>query len=258
MTLHDLGPVALDRVPAPPADCRLCFAHVCDTHVTDAASAEIVAAAVPAINHLGSQFVAFGGDLANHGAPESFEHLKSALTGLVAPCHFIIGNHDMLGGKDAFQRHLGPLNSAFDAGGYHVICLDSTGRTSLTWEGLFSGEAIAWLGDHLPTVPVEQPLILFTHHGIHSHAPHAPKQNLLWDVLNWRPVHRLLAPHNLVLTCAGHTHGNAREEWQGTQMLWTAVLSSVRQNDLGLPPGFRMVWLGESEIRTAWVHGVVP
>jgi len=124
---------------------ELSFVHLCDTHITDPASAEILAAGVPAINALAPDFVVFGGDLANHGDPASYAAFKGALSGLAAPARFVIGNHDMLGGKPAFEDWLGPLNYAFDAGGYHVLCLDSTGRTSLTYGGLWSGATVSWL-----------------------------------------------------------------------------------------------------------------
>jgi len=246
----------LDAVPNLSA-ADMCFAHVCDTHVTDPASARILSDAVPVLNELRPDFVVFGGDLANHGDPGSYSAMQDALRGLEPPAHFIIGNHDFLGGKDTFERHLGPLNFAFDAGGYHVIGLDSTGRTSLTWEGLFTARAIAWLEDHLRAVPADQPLVLFTHHGIWSEGAHAPKSNLLWDVLNWKPIHAALEPFNLILACAGHAHDNARQRWGNATMLWSGVLSTVRQNHAELPVGFRLVWLRGSDVGSVWVPAEV-
>lgn len=234
-------------------DADLCFAHVCDTHVEDEESARIVADAVPAINALAPDFILFGGDLTNAGDAPAFTVLREATAGLDAPVHFLPGNHDMIQGKGAFARTLGPLNFRFDAGPYTVLGLDSTGRTSLTWEGLFTGATIRWLDQRLRALPPDRPLILFTHHGIRSEQPHAPKRNLLWDVLNWKPIHELLAPFDLFLACAGHAHENARQQWGRTTMLWTDLLSTVRATHVDTPPGFRMVWLRGREVDSVWV-----
>jgi len=231
----------------------LCFVHVCDTHITDEESARIVADAAEAINQVRPDFVVFGGDLANHGAVECYEALKGATRRIDAPVHYIIGNHDFLGGKDTFAGMLGPLNYAFDTGAYHIICLDSTGRTSLTWEGLFSGRTVAWLERHLTTVDEGQPIILLCHHGLWSREPHSPKANLLWDVLNYKPIHAALRPHDVVLGCFGHAHQNAMQHWDGATLLWSGVLSTVRANHDGLPVGFRVVWVRDRSVQTAWV-----
>ena len=236
-----------------PATADLCFVHVCDSHCTDGASTRIVADAVAAINEVSPEFVVFGGDLADEGRPESYAALKRALSGLQSPAHFVPGNHDLADEKRSFTSCLGPLNQAFDVGPYHCICLDSTGPTQLTWGGMFTGAAIAWLEDHLRTVPADKPVILFTHHGIRSEQPHAPLENLLWDVLNYKPIHAALAPQNLILTCAGHAHENVVQQWGGTTMIWSGVLSSVRANHVALPPGFRVVWLEGGKVSTTWI-----
>jgi hypothetical protein len=236
-----------------PGSADLCFVHACDSHVTDAASTQIISDAVQAINSIAPAFVVFGGDLANEGWAESYQALRSATAGLGSPACFVPGNHDLADAKRPFMEHLGPLNQAFDAGPCHCICLDSTGPTQLTWGGLFTGAAIAWLEDHLRAVAIGTPIILFTHHGIRSEQPHAPLENLLWDVLNYKPIHAALAPHNLILTCAGHAHENVVQQWGRTTMTWSGVLSQVRENHVPLPPGFRVVWLQGESVGTHWV-----
>ncbi|MBP8954950.1 MAG: metallophosphoesterase [Armatimonadetes bacterium] len=237
-------------------DADLCFAHVCDTHVTDEGSARILAEATEAINALGPDFVVFGGDLANHGDAGSYRHLRAAIGALQSPAYHVVGNHDFLGSKTLFAASLGPLNAAFDYAGYHVIILDSTGPSTLTWEGLFTGEAVVWLEEHLAGVPVSRPLLLFTHHGIWSPDEHDPRRNLLWDVLNWKPVHRALEGRNLVLACAGHAHENHEARRGDTTFLWTAALSTNRANHGDEPPGFRIVWLRGRQVQTCWVPWV--
>jgi 3',5'-cyclic AMP phosphodiesterase CpdA len=231
----------------------LFFAHVCDTHVTDAQSARIVAAGVHELDALEPDFIMFGGDLVNAGDEAGFGAFEEALAGAHTPLHFVPGNHDGAWASDLFSRPLGPLNHAFDHGPLHIICLDSTGPTNVTYGGWFRAATVDWLEEHLETIPYDQPLVLFTHHGIRSQEPWAPLSNLLWDVINWRPVHRVLERHSLLLACAGHAHTNAREKWGDVTMLWSGVLSTVRANHVDLPPGFRLVWMRGNEVETRWV-----
>jgi Icc protein len=231
---------------------ELCFAQISDPHICDQASAELVRRVVPELNRLRPDFVAFTGDLVDDGTPEACAAFEGAIAELEAPGLFVIGNHDMHGGKAVFEERLGPLNAGLDFGPYHVIVLDSTDETEITWGGGFTEASVEWLRGHLARVPSEQALILFTHHGIYSDQPHEPKVNLFWDVLNWEPVHEALAGRRLVLACAGHAHENARFERDGTVYLVTSCLSSTRAPHGSDPPGYRVVELRDGQVQTQY------
>lgn len=229
------------------------FAHISDTHVECAHDALIITAACRAAERLSVDLIVFGGDTANHGSDQAYQAVLQALAGTDTPVLHVIGNHDLLGGKDLFGRLLGPPCWRLDLGGYTLLGLDSTGRSELTWGGVFGGPAIGWLERELMATPPDRPIVLFTHHGVWSTEPHEPRRNLLWDVLNWRPVHDLFAGRRLVLACAGHAHENARQQWGETTLLWTAALSTVRENHLGLPAGFNVVTVSEEGVEVGWV-----
>jgi hypothetical protein len=256
----DLPPVADDllvRITRKSEDASamtepLRFVHVCDLHLTDGNSAAPLRAAISQINAEKPDFVVLGGDLADTGQVESYKVLREVTAGLKAPCYPLIGNHDLVGGKARFEAEAGPLNQAFDCRGYRVLCLDSTGPTSETFGGEFQEPAVKWLAAQVAALTPGKPVILFTHHGVWSQEPWQPLGNLLWDVLNWEPVHQLLAQANLVLACAGHAHMNADEQWGATRMLWTASLSANRDNHGGVPAGFRVVDVRDGKVTSRW------
>jgi Icc protein len=242
----------------------LCFVQVTDCHLTDEASAEIVRRVVPEVNRIGPDFVAFVGDLVTEGTPEEYALFRAAVADLQAPAIYVIGNHDALGlagdgdgagaeaRKAAFAQHLGPLNAGLDFGPYHVIVLDSTQDTSITWGGGFTQPTIRWLREHLRLLPPDRPLVLLTHHGIYDEQPFAPKENLLCDALNYEAVHEALAGRRLVLACAGHAHQSARFEHNGTVYAFTTCLSTTRRTHDDQPPGYCVIRLGGGRVETEY------
>lgn len=257
----DLPPVADDllvRITRVPEESQamtetLRFAHICDLHLTDEASGELLRKAIPLVNAEKPDFVVLGGDLADGGEVGSFEVLRAALGGLQMPWYAIPGNHDMAGGRARFEAEVGPVNFAFEAKGYRVLGLDSNGATEKTFGGKFEQPALEWLRGQLAALMPQQPVILFTHHGIRSEAPWKGLSNLLWDVENYEPVHEMLQGVNLVAALAGHAHTNADQQWNGVRMLWTASLSSNRSNYGNEPAGFRVVELQGGKLITRWV-----
>ena len=114
------------------------FAYISDTHLYEQKLNErFVRSALKAVDDVNAldpqpDFVLFGGDLAQLGAPEELELGAQILKELKAPVKMMVGEHDwFLDMGDKWQELFGPPTYSFDYKGVHFVVL-----MSVSGEGL--------------------------------------------------------------------------------------------------------------------------
>jgi len=210
-------------------------------HITDTRSVEILNDGVDMIN--GDPRVAFSlwlGDLTQASEADAMALARMGLSRLRQPYHVLRGNHDLAGGH--FEREFGPLNHAFEYGGWKFIMLDSNPENEP-----FSEDRMQWLRDVLAATDPAQPLVLCTHHPLYPNtraylAPGAA------DVI------ALFSGHNLRAALSGHYHANQEGIVDGVLYTTTACLSSTRGNHDGTTKhGYRLFHCTRDSISTEFV-----
>jgi len=114
---------------------KFTFAYISDAHITQIEGASFVRnfdnglkKAVLEVNFMDPQpdFVVFGGDLAQLGKREEFEHGLEMMKDLTVPVKWVIGEHDYyLDLGKYWQEKMGPLYYSFDHKGVHFVVLAS-------------------------------------------------------------------------------------------------------------------------------------
>lgn len=105
------------------------------------------------------------GDIADNGAPESYERLKRALRGCDFPIHVMTGNHDrrdsLLAAFPDCPVNNGFVQYALEINGLRVLCLDTLehGRHG----GAFCDARTGWLGREL-AAHRQTPTLIVMHH----------------------------------------------------------------------------------------------
>ena len=173
------------------------------------------------------EFVVLGGDLANHGAPETYALLRRMLDALPVPVVPAMGNHD---DRTAFRAAFGwpgaadaPLFHHARLGGLHVIALDSSrpGRVSGALDAAQLAALRAALGAH-PGIPK----LIVCHHPPHP----AQEGALAWESLDAESSARLagaLAGQAVVAMLCGHVHLNRLRIWQGLPVVTSIGLHAT-------------------------------
>lgn len=221
-------PVRLALPGAPRAGLR--FAYLADTHILARAVNErfvkALLRAVDDVNAMDPQpdFVVFGGDLAQLGAPAELELGAQILRELKAPLRMVVGEHDWYRDLGEHWRGLfGPDVYSFDQGGVHFVVLNSILQEDFwTSRGLdadarmqtvanvgdrtqnrfrVGAEQRAWLAADLAQLAPATPVVVLTH---------APLYQLYEPWNFWTAdaaeVHALLARFDRVAVVHGHTH----------------------------------------------------
>ncbi len=225
------------------------FVHLTDIHVIDAESAELVERAFREIHNLRPlpDFVVIGGDFVENGTQEEFDSFLPVFEKLQIPAYTLCGNHDLVDGIDPtlYQRIFGDLCYAFDHKGYRCIMLDTTHRDyeTYSWHGYVRPEAVNWLRGELSRLSGDQPILLFTHHGLVG-----SREDLSCDVENSDEVLALLDGYHLIAGFAGHAHRLRCNKWNRVAFLINTALSATRTNPGGEPHGFFVVGLREGEV----------
>ncbi|HEX4461399.1 MAG TPA: metallophosphoesterase [Polyangia bacterium] len=206
------------------------FAYISDTHLYEKGLNErfvrSVLKAVEDVNALDPQpdFVFFGGDLAQLGAPKELELGAQILKEVKAPVKMMVGEHDWyLDLGDKWQELFGPPTYSFDWKGVHCVVLMSvlerdfwTARKMTPQERMHTvagldngtqsrfevGEAGRnWLKSDLAKVAHDTPLIVFSH---------SPLYKYYRDWNFWTEdadeVQAILRPYKQVTVLHGHTH----------------------------------------------------
>jgi 3',5'-cyclic-AMP phosphodiesterase len=172
-----------------------------------------------------SDFVMFGGDLAQLGKREELDHGGEILSHLKSKLHAVMGEHDYyLDLGEYWSKLYGPHSYSFDHKGVHFIVLNSILTTDewthhrwpsaeqrmLEMAGLDNpngspfmvGEKQrSWLAADLKKVPLETPIVVFSH---------SPLQKIYKGWNFWtedaEQVQALLAPYKSVNVIYGHVH----------------------------------------------------
>jgi Icc protein len=206
------------------------FAYISDAHLYERTLNQrfvrAIVKAVDDVNALDPQpdFVLFGGDLAQLGAPSQLELGKQILSALKAPVKMMVGEHDWyldLGNK--WQEMFGPPTYSFDWKGVHVVVLMSVYEKDFwtarrmspeermqTVAGLDNpiqsrfevGDAQRqWLKNDLSKVSVNTPILIFSHSPLYKY--YRPWNFWTEDA---DEVQAILRPYNRVAVIHGHTH----------------------------------------------------
>lgn len=114
---------------------KFTFAYISDAHITQIKGSEFVRnfdnglkKAVLEVNFMDPQpdFVVFGGDLAQLGKKEEFEHGLEIMKDLTVPVKWVMGEHDYyLDLGKYWQEKMSPLYYSFDHKGVHFVVLTS-------------------------------------------------------------------------------------------------------------------------------------
>lgn len=226
---------------AHPLSREFTFAQASDTHVTDTKSVEIVNDAVDMIND--DPRVVFSlwlGDLTQNCGEDEMALARMALDRLEKPRYALRGNHDQRGGF--YEEQFGELNYTFEHAGWKFIMLDTNPGDSTP----IDEERMAWLREVLADTPVDQPLVLCTHH------PLAPNVGL--RLAGADDVLALFAAHNLKAVLGGHHHGNHEEIVDRVLFTKTACLATTRKNfDGSITRGYRLFHCDEDSVITEFV-----
>lgn len=137
------------------------------------------------------------------------------------PVYEIAGNHDSYNEPGATQiraaitsRH-GGTSYSFTYQGVRFIGLD--GWTSGTEP--FHASALPFLEEHMPTVPTQQPVVIFGHYP-----PEDPPHT------QWDRFFNAVQEHNIILMCHGHQHYPRVGQWRGYDYLVTSDCKVVHGN----------------------------
>jgi len=206
------------------------FAYVSDTHLYEKKLNErFVRAALKAVEDVNAldpqpDFVLFGGDLAQLGAPAELALGAQILKELKAPVKMMVGEHDwFLDLGEKWREMFGPPTYSFDWKGVHCVVLMSvverdfwTARKMTPAErmqtvagldnGIQSrfevGEAgREWLRRDLANVSHDTPLLVFSHSPLYKYYR---DWNFWTD--DAEQVQELLKPYRTVTVLHGHTH----------------------------------------------------
>ncbi len=173
------------------------FAFISDSHITHIKGKEFVRnwdnglkRAVAEANLMDPKpdFIVYGGDIAQLGKPEEIDHGLEILSGLTAPVHYVMGEHDYYVDLGAYWRkELGPDHYSFDHKGVHFVVLNSIltheeWMDDSKWEkGMDRMKQMArldnpkgqpfmvgekqrkWLQDDLDKIDKETPLVVLSH-----------------------------------------------------------------------------------------------
>jgi len=189
--------VALGQKPGE----KFTFAYISDSHITQIKGTEFVRnfdnglkKAVVEVNFMDPKpdFVVFGGDLAQLGKKEEFEHGLEMLKDVTVPIKWVIGEHDYyLDLGKYWQEKMAPLYYSFDHKGVHFVVLNSI-LTDDDWihkrwptseermlqmarldnpngsPFMVKEEQRAWLKKDLAKIKQETPIIVLSHSPLYK------------------------------------------------------------------------------------------
>jgi len=199
------------------------------------------------------QFIVHVGDLfyMMEGAPADlarryYTAYRDILPEFGVPVYNLIGNHDQVNGPPIspempefadglFEELLGPTYYSFNWGQVHYVVLNSFEIVGTKQHSRISRRQLLWLRNDLSRQPADRPVILFAHRS--------PRQ-----MENREDLLSLLRKRRVLACFAGDWHRDAVFQCQG-QPFPTVVTVSPLENRLGLPPGYRAVWVHGSQVQ---------
>jgi 3',5'-cyclic-AMP phosphodiesterase len=239
--------------------------------------------AAAAINAQRPDIVIGGGDYITDGFQSSAETVEPRWDAYMAmhkaievPVHPVIGNHDLVAAiledgtppcddpRAVFREKFGLERTyrSFDAGGYHLVLLDSIQVTSgsLKYVGMVWPEEIEWLKEDLRTVDPATPVVLVSHlplmtgfyQATEGATARAPENRV---VVNSRDVMALFEKRNLALVLQGHLHVYEVLKWRGTTFITGGAICGQwwRGAWHGTEEGFVVVTLKGSRVDCEYV-----
>jgi 3',5'-cyclic AMP phosphodiesterase CpdA len=206
------------------------FAYISDSHLYERTLNDrfvnSLMRAVDDVNALDPQpdFVLYGGDLAQLGAPKELELGAQILKSVEAPIHMMVGEHDwFLDMGDKWRELFGQETYSFDHKGVHAIVLMSVNEEDFwTARGMTPAERMGtvagldngvqsrfevgeaqreWLKQDLAKVPEDTPLLVFSHSPLYHY--YEPWNFWTKDAAE---VQAILKPYRTVTVLHGHTH----------------------------------------------------
>jgi 3',5'-cyclic AMP phosphodiesterase CpdA len=164
---------------------------------------------IRAINELnermGIRFTASVGDLAHKGSVEQYEALTACLADLWTPFYAIMGNEELMGGRERFFHYCAQWNAdpqTIPAGRYlfqKAGCLFVF--ASAEDDGVtFTEDEIIWLLEQVDKYH-DLPVILFTHASPPGIYPDAGRRQMRNDLMT-----SVLQRPNVCVLFSGHTH----------------------------------------------------
>ncbi len=210
----------------------LAFAHVGDTHVGDPdgqAFRDLLSVLVQLETQMrpGLDFVVLPGDCADHGLPEQYALIATALRMLSLPVHVIPGDHDMEGGGLA-DFHAGlrvpALPAALRLRGHRCLFLDVCGAGTGGPDFRLGAAQLDWIAAELAEANAagETPLVF-----MHAFASD------LSDPEEASRLTQLLQAHGVALVDTGHTHYNELANDGTTVFAATRSTGQVEEGPVG-------------------------
>ena len=173
------------------------FVQITDLHIKDKGSAQTVIDDIADVNTMNPKpaFVVATGDLVDDAKNVSeYENMIDAVSKVSVPIFINIGNHDVLGGNENYQRFCGPRYYSFNAGNCHFILLDCT---------QFDDKQKAWVEKDIAAAPKSFTRIFLMHY------------------IPTRENMRLFANWNAAAVLSGHWHGSRHTKTFGVLNLNT-------------------------------------
>lgn len=255
------------------------FVHMTDMHVQpELRAGEGWAAALDSLKQLNPkpQLIITGGDHVFDTFDQTPEraaiqwdlYLKTLADHTDLKTHAVMGNHDVCGwgehkrfpfddpgyGKryalNRLKRKM-PF-TAFDAGDWRFILLDSITRRETGYYGSLGDEQSSWLADELERVGEKRPICIVSHLPIMSVAAYFDSENLkdtYWhvpDAVVHRDMVRVLNAierYNVRLCLSGHLHQLDRCEYHGKTFLCDGSISGNwwKGHFKGCPEGYGVI-----------------
>ncbi|MEQ8750159.1 MAG: metallophosphoesterase [Amphiplicatus sp.] len=226
---HSFTPVSVAKAQDTGAG-GFTFAYISDSHLYERTVNDrfvrSLMRAVDDINRLDPKpdFVLYGGDLAQLGAPAELELGSQILKAVQAPVRMMVGEHDWyLDMGEKWRDLFGAPTYSFDHKGVHFVVLNSVVEKDFWTErnmtpeqrmqtvaGLDNGvqsrfevgaEQRQWLADDLAKISAATPVIVFSHSPLYKY--YKP-WNFWTDDAD--EVQAILARFNKVTVIHGHTH----------------------------------------------------
>jgi 3',5'-cyclic AMP phosphodiesterase CpdA len=276
--------VALPFVNARAASPRLRVAFFTDVHArTEWDTPIAMMKAAQAINDIRPDLVIGGGDYITEGfeSPASrvasrwlvFREMMDSVRG---DKFLAIGNHDLVAAMPAdgsppspdpkkVFRDLFSLERtyyALDAGGYHIVFLDSVEVVGgdLKYRGFIDAAQMEWLEAELDRVPHGKPIVAVLHIPVLTTFYQATEGGLAATpanrvVVNNRELLAAFEGHNLILVLQGHLHVLEAVRWRHTLFLMGGAVCGKwwRGPWQGTEEGFCVVDLEGDQVRWRYV-----
>lgn len=142
------------------------FVQLTDTHFGDEGSEYFLSKSVESINkvRMNIEFVVVTGDIFSESIqrPETVRGLKSIMSGLKAPVHYLAGNHDVSNERDReiYEKEFGPLAYQSECEGVVLLFMHVE---TLSYRYKLDGyEPVKWLEERLRESK-DRPVVLFLH-----------------------------------------------------------------------------------------------